>query len=444
MFDKLRLKLTLLCSLITIAILWTMTALFWISSVDSQRQNICASFQNDMNALLANLESQDTISHAWLKKMQNRSYSIYLTDSGSPYVFNRLSLSPQTLALSEQILSWYQETVLSVQSPSLYQPVHEETGWYQAPQGFSGQPAGQKKEGPASLFYATHLAGCMTFLKNGVPVTAVAVFDLSAFHRKLFWQGIGFLCAAAAGAVLLSAFSFFFVGRILAPAYAAQKRQIEFIASASHELRTPLSAILACSGACRVAPKEEQDRFLDSIDREGKRMQGLLSDLLLLADGTPKRASLCLAETDMETLLLNLYENFESLAMQRRRALLLSLPDTPLPKALCDPEKITQLLSVLIQNALSYTPEGGQITLSAHTSGRKLLLSVTDTGCGIPDSQKALVFERFYRTDSSRSQKGHFGLGLCIAADIAKAHRAKITVADNSPCGTVFTLHLPL
>lgn len=146
----------------------------------------------------------------------------------------------------------------------------------------------------------------------------------------------------------------------------------------------------------------------------------------------------------METLLLNLYENFESLAMQKRRALLLSLPDTPLPKALCDPEKITQLLSVLIQNALSYTPEGGQITLSAHTSGRKLLLSVTDTGCGIPDSQKALVFERFYRTDSSRSQKGHFGLGLCIAADIAKAHRAKITVADNSPCGTVFTLHLPL
>ena len=68
MFDKLRLKLTLLCSLSTIAILWTMTALFWISSVDSQRQNICASFQNDMNALLANLESQDTISHAWLKK----------------------------------------------------------------------------------------------------------------------------------------------------------------------------------------------------------------------------------------------------------------------------------------------------------------------------------------------------------------------------------------
>ena len=94
MFDKLRLKLTLLCSLITIAILWTMTALFWISSVDSQRQNICASFQNDMNALLANLESQDTISHAWLKKMQNRSYSIYLTDSGSPYVLSLIHIFP--------------------------------------------------------------------------------------------------------------------------------------------------------------------------------------------------------------------------------------------------------------------------------------------------------------------------------------------------------------
>lgn len=432
MFDKLRLKLTLLCSLITIAILWTMTALFWISSMDSQRQSAYASFQNDMNALLTNLESQETISHIWLKKMQNRSYSIYLTDGSSPYVFNRLSLTPQELALSGQILSWYQETVLPEHTITLYQSVHEETGWH----------AG--KASPASLSRATHLAGCMTFLKNGVPVTAVAVSDQSALHRELFWQGIGFLCAAIAGALLLSAFAFFFVGRLLKPAYAAQKRQIDFIASASHELRTPLSAILACASACRVAPEKEQLRFLDSIDREGKRMQGLLSDLLLLADGKPKRTSLCLAETDMETLLLNLYENFESLAAQKHRQLLLSLPDSSLPKAVCDSAKITQLLSILIQNALSYTPEGGQITLSSSVSGRKLLLSVKDTGCGIPDDQKALIFERFYRADSSRSQKGHFGLGLCIAADIAKAHRAKITVADNSPCGTIFTLLLPL
>ncbi len=432
MFDKLRIKLTLLCSLITTAILWTMTALFWISSVDSQRQNVCTSFQNDMNALLTNLESQETISHIWLKKMQNRSFSIYLTDSGSPYVFNRLSLPPKELALSEQILSWYQETVLTKQTPSLYQPVRTETGWDTA----SGAPA--------AFPHATHLAGCMTFLKNGVPVTAVAVSDQSAFHQRLFWQGLGFLCAAIAGAVLLSAFAFFFTGRILAPAYAAQKRQIEFIASASHELRTPLSAILACSSACRVAPAKEQHRFLDSIDREGKRMQGLLSDLLLLADEKPERSSLCLAETDMETLLFNLYENFESLAAQKGRIFLLSLPDNPLPKLLCDSEKITQLLSILIQNALSYTPAGGTITLSASVSGKKLLLSVADTGCGIPDDQKSLIFERFYRADSSRSQKGHFGLGLCIASDIAKAHRTTVTVADNTPCGAVFTLPLPL
>lgn len=84
----------------------------------------------------------------------------------------------------------------------------------------------------------------------------------------------------------------------------------------------------------------------------------------------------------METLLLNLYENFESLAVQKHRKLLLSLPGNPLPKVLYDPEKITQLLSILIQNALSYTPEGGQIALSAEASGRKLLLSVKDTGCG--------------------------------------------------------------
>ena len=432
MLDKLRLKLTLLCSLITTAILWTMTALFWLSSVDSQRLGAYTSFQNDMNALLTNLESQETISHAWLKKMQNRSFSIYLTDGSSPYIFNRLSLTAQEQALSEQILSWYQETVLSEAVPTLYQPVRTETGW------------DITNGSPAAISCATHLAGCMTFLKNGVPVTAVAVSDQSAFHQRLSWQRLGFLCAAIAGSALLSAFAFFFTKRILAPAYAAQKRQLEFITSASHELRTPLSAILACASACRVAPAQEQLRFLDSIDREGKRMQGLLSELLLLADEKTKRTSLCLAETDMETLLLNLYENFESLALQKQRKLTLSLPDVPLPKAVCDPEKLVQLLSILLQNALSYTPEDGEITLSASVSGKKLLLSVADTGYGIPDDQKALIFERFYRADSSRSQKGHFGLGLCIAADIAKAHRTNITVTDNTPCGTIFTLPLPL
>lgn len=432
MLRKLHLKLTLLCGFFTTAILCAMSVSFFLSSENTQWKNAFAAFQSDMNSLLTNLENQQTISHLWLKKMENQTWKIYLEDNGTPYHFNTLSLSESEAKIMEQARVLYEQHWLDNASLNIYTSLHTEFGW------------SKEKEGKVPLPSSTHFIGCMTFLRNKVPVTAIVLASQDALRHRLFLQRVKFLAADLAGSIAFFLFSFFFTGKLLKPAEEAQQRQIEFIASASHELRTPLSVILASTAACEIAPPEEQQHFFDSIKREGKRMQGLIHDMLFLASGQNAPAVLAKSAADSETLLLNLYENFEPLAQQKELCFTIHLPEEELPSLFCDMDKITQLLSILLQNAFSYTPAGGRVSLSALIRGKNLLLSVSDTGCGIPDAEKKRVFERFYRAETARSQKNHFGLGLCIAQDIVKAHHGALRVTDNLPCGTVFTAVLPL
>lgn len=431
MLKKLHLRLTLLCGGITACILWIMSAAFLTVSENSQLENSFLSFQADMNSLLTSMEGQRTLSHSWLKKMENGKYCIYLLDNDKPLLFNELTFSSKELSMIDSVLSYYRENQPAQSGISSLHSVHSEFSW------------SEKKGAESSLHAATHYIGCMTWLSSSVPVTAVVYASQEPLHARLYAQRILFVVLDLAGALLLFAFSYLFTGKLLKPVQENQKRQIEFVASASHELRTPLSVILASVSACEVAPYGEQARFFASIRREGKRMQGLISDLLLLANDASGPMSLSKAPTDLETLLLNQYENFEPLARKKKLSLSVSLPKEELPLCECDEEKLAQLLSIFLQNALSYTPPGGLVGLCLKREGRNILLSVSDTGPGIPDAEKKLIFERFYRAEKARSQKDHFGLGLCIAADIAKAHHGHITVTDQKPAGTVFTLVLP-
>lgn len=429
MFKKLHRKLTLLCGGITACILWAMSAAFLFVSENSQRENSFLSFQADMNSLLASMEAQNTLSHMWLKKMENGNLRIYLLDNGKPLLFNELTFSEKELALVDSVLSYYNYEETLPQASS-FRSVHSEFPW------------SEKKNAESTLYRASHYVSCMTWLCNSVPVTAVVYASQKPLHTRLLLQRLLFVALDLTGTALLFAFSCFFTGRLLKPVQESQRRQTEFIASASHELRTPLSVILAAVSACEVAPPGEHARFFASIRREGKRMQGLLSDMLLLANGQ-SLMRLTRAETDLETLLLNQYENFEPLARQKQLSLSVELPNEELPLCECDAERIAQLLSIFLQNAISYTPSGGSVRLSLKQRQKHMLLSVSDTGPGIPDAEKKLIFERFYRAEKSRSQKDHFGLGLCIAADIAKAHHGRIIVEDNHPAGSVFSLMLP-
>ena len=110
-----------------------------------------------------------------------------------------------------------------------------------------------------------------------------------------------------------------------------------------------------------------------------------------------------------------------------------------------DPDLIRQLIIILLDNAIKYTPTGGTVTFAAEVVHERLKLEVRDTGQGIADADKKHVFERFYRSDKSRNAKtGGNGLGLAIAQWVVKEHHGTITVKDNHPKGTTFTVVLPI
>lgn len=141
------------------------------------------------------------------------------------------------------------------------------------------------------------------------------------------------------------------------------------------------------------------------------------------------------------------------MAKEKNIALSISLPETPMPACKCDSERIAQVLTILVHNALSYTevkynnqPEGavkkGKVLIKGEYKDNHHYFSVIDNGIGIPDEEKKNIFERFYRVDNSRSKKDHFGLGLCIALEIVNEHHGSIQVLDSTGGGSTFVVKL--
>ncbi len=171
-------------------------------------------------------------------------------------------------------------------------------------------------------------------------------------------------------------------------------------------------------------------------------MSSLIDDMLLLSGMEAHTWSVEMRSAELDTLLLETFEAFEPVAAEKSIRLSIKLPETALPPCACDPGRIRQVLSILLHNAVSYTPEQGHICLSLAYDGKFYRICVADNGIGISDYEKPRIFDRFYRADRSRNQKGHFGLGLSIASEIIKAHQGKILVGDTPGGGSTFTIVL--
>ncbi len=181
---------------------------------------------------------------------------------------------------------------------------------------------------------------------------------------------------------------------------------------------------------------------LESIQSEGLRMSRLIDDMLLLTQAGDCRWTIQKRPSEPDTLLLDTFEAFEAMAAEQSIRFHIELPEEAVPPVLCDPERIRQVLSILLHNAFSYTKKGGLVRLSLRYDGKTVRFLVADNGIGIPDEEKKKIFERFYRADQARSEKGHFGLGLCIAAEIVRAHHGRIQVSDTPGGGSTFTITL--
>jgi len=219
--------------------------------------------------------------------------------------------------------------------------------------------------------------------------------------------------------------------------------QKQFVSDASHELRTPIAVIQGYVSMLErwgKTDKDVLDEGIAAISQEAASMKELVERLLFLA------------RHDKKTLMLEMevFNPLEVMSELNREAKMLSAGHEfllePAENALINGDKgmIKQLMRILVDNAIKYTPEGGRITLGMKKEGRQCILSVTDTGEGISPEELTKVFDRFYRCDQARKSEtsGH-GLGLSIARIIAVAHGGKIRVRSKVGVGTTFSVLLP-
>jgi heavy metal sensor kinase len=227
------------------------------------------------------------------------------------------------------------------------------------------------------------------------------------------------------------------------------RTQQRFIADVSHELRTPLTTIQGNLDLLRrgaAVDPEAQSETLEAIESEVSRMSRLVSDLLLLARADAG-VQLKKEAVEMDTLLLEIYR--QARIMSDGVAVRLGHEDQAVVQG--DPDRLRQLLLNLVDNALKYTPSGGQVNLSLYNDRDWVRVVVADTGIGIPAEHLEpgprglpLVFERFYRADRARSRShGGTGLGLSIAYWIAQVHGGQISVESEEGKGSRFTVRLP-
>lgn len=425
MFQKVHVRLALLCAGITIFILLAMSCASLYISERGLKTRSFISFQNDMNTLVSNLEQQTIITHEWLTRIEdNGKYLINVIDNGVPFLYNE-RCTPEQKTLFETAWTYYEQTFEVASTVSAFDTWHIE---YQ----FSSTGRG------SSDYYA-----CVTTSqRNSGTFQVMILCSMKPLLDQIRTQRILFILLDVLAFAALALFSWHFTRRILLPLEESQRQQNQFIAAASHELRTPLAVILSCASASERACDEERKHFLDSIRSEGLRMSRLIDDMLLLTRADQCRWTIRKEAAELDTLLLDTFEAFEPAAKEQGIRLTVSLPEDAAPPVLCDPERIRQVLAILISNALSYTPEGGRVRLSLVYDEKSARLAVADTGIGVPDEEKEKIFDRFYRADQARSEKGHFGLGLCIAAEIVNAHHGRILVTDTPGGGSTFTVIL--
>ncbi|OQA43584.1 MAG: putative sensor histidine kinase TcrY [Chloroflexi bacterium ADurb.Bin325] len=223
-------------------------------------------------------------------------------------------------------------------------------------------------------------------------------------------------------------------------AFNAQQR---LVADVSHELRTPLTTIQGNLDLLRRGAADDpamRGEALAAIEDQTARMRRLVADLLLLAQADTG-LKLYRQPVELDTLLLDVYRQAQVMARNTGVAVRLGAEDQAIVEG--DADRLRQLLLNLADNAIKYTPAGGEVTLTLHRDDGWVAVSVTDTGVGIGPEDLPHIFERFYRADRSRARPGGSGLGLSIAQWIAQAHGGELTVTSEPGRGSTFTLLLP-
>ena len=451
MFPRLRRKFVILYTLSTgliMTIVLSAAFLFYVSSQENRHQS---AFQELLFTLTAQLQTDSRFADSFLVQMEkNNRLLIYIEENDSPFFFpgsyvtrtkrEKLFERAEDLAAKEGIFPHSHPISSNLLQSSLLEI-----------------------RGDARDIY---LGNVLVIQTAGGYKKLILLQDISGNRALVMRTLLFYILIGCIGILLLFLTGRWFVRRSLKPLEETYQKQQDFVAAASHELRSPLAVIRSTADAVADAP-EEQERLLEVIRKECQRGSSLVKNLLLLAAADQKQWAVRKEYFEIDEMLLNLLEVYEPLCVSRNGKLLLELPEEPIPKVLADPELCRQIFTILLDNAVAYglgTEPGkdckagqmigtlserddhcaqgsentGRIVLRAEYKRPFVMVYVIDHGPGIPDEEKKLIFDRFYRQDKSRNQKEHFGLGLAIAVRLAEIQGIGLDVEDTKGGGSTF------
>jgi signal transduction histidine kinase len=243
-----------------------------------------------------------------------------------------------------------------------------------------------------------------------------------------------------------------FLGRVWTLREVTQQRELdrlkdEFVATVSHELRTPLTSMMGFLEMIREGEAgqltDEQKRFLAIVYRSSERLQRLVGDLLFVARLDASGLQLQFGNVRIDEVVHDCVEASSALARSREIDFRAELAEVE--PVWADRERLSQLVSNLISNAIKFTPAGGSVTARTFTDGGDAVIQIEDTGIGIPTVEQDRLFQRFFRSSTATEQAiPGTGLGLVISKAIAEAHGGSIGVRSGAGEGTCFTVRLPL
>lgn len=285
----------------------------------------------------------------------------------------------------------------------------------------------------------------MIYYKNGSNPCKIALTGTGYLTHSMLK-----LCAALLGIWAGAMALFWAVSNRLSiiaarPMEEAIRREKQFVADASHDLKTPLSVILANNAILMEnpgAPAGTLARWLDSTQLAAKRMQQLIGEMLTLAEAERQDAPLTLESIDLADIAMKAALELESVAFEKNVTLDTDLPEKCVIRG--NPDYLLRIVTSLLENALKYEPAGGQVILALTQSKRKTVLSVRNPGSRIPEEDLPHVFDRFYRSDKSRTNsQGSFGLGLAITKEMTQRLGGSVTAASSEAEGTTFRVLFP-
>ena len=290
----------------------------------------------------------------------------------------------------------------------------------------------------------------------GILATIVTPND-TAYHLSLIYrqqslfdiltkQAFLYVSLWCLSLIAVTTMSYLLIKKALKPTEVMLKSQKDFIASASHELKSPLAVILANAEKLEQLQIDNTEfrKSVKILDKECMRMSKLVRDLLLLASSDAKSWTICKNTIDIDTLLISLYETYEPICISKKICLRLEISETSYPKFCADEERLFQILTIYMENAIHHSLGNKQIEIKTAVTAKHITFFVIDHGKGIPEDDKPYIFNRFYCADKSRTDKSHFGLGLSIADELAKMMNGKAGCKDTDGGGATFFVTLPL